>query len=80
MAHVDAADSKGSAGAPEIEVTDGMIDAADGISVDRDDRWTERKRAYAAIFASMVMRSGHPAMAGIKRVVLDGSVVAHREA
>jgi hypothetical protein len=76
MCHDSAADSKKSAGAPEheFEITADMLNAVDGIGVSGDDAYPERVRAYSSIFASMLVRSRHPSVANVKRVVSDGCV------
>lgn len=63
----------------ELEITPEMIEAAWGISVSPDDDYSYRSRAYASIFAEMVLAADGP-LAKISKVTFEGVLLGRRQA
>jgi hypothetical protein len=64
VAYPEAADSKESAGAPEIEVTPAMIEAGGAALRSYDDRFGLEEDVVLRIFRSMIRASRLEGMAG----------------
>jgi hypothetical protein len=58
----------------EIEITEAMIEAADGITVAIDDVTPNRHRAYAQIFSAMILAASHSDLK-VGRVTFKGETI-----
>jgi hypothetical protein len=64
----------------EIEVTEEMIEAVDGMTVSENDRYTYRRKVYAQIFSNMLLAYTGPLLKTVCRVVRSGEILGEKPA